>query len=324
MIQWEGATGLGEETNYGQGVSPTRYIAVLRGNANPTRVGADDDRATGQRWRFRHPLLGFDYAFDWEQWVEPRNIGEVLKWALGKVESIPHPDEGSGEFRHTFSHIASIPSFSLSIDRNVGSNPTIRYVGSRMNALTLENGARDVLRGTVEGASQKEEEVAALSPDTVEFEYDPYMFHQLSVYIGLNGASPAYDPKIERVQVAINNDLITDKVTANSSLYIAELPIGRFIVTGEFDREFESKAEYNAFIANQQLDIRCKWLGISMGVAPYKIEYDIPDAVILSLELPEVAGATERGIYTVAFEAEYYDTDSKMISVELDNDISTY
>lgn len=323
-LQWEGALGIGKETNYGEGVAPDRYIAPLRCNAGATPVKVDDDRATGQRWRYRSPLTGLDYAFDWEQWAEPRNLGEILEYTLGAVNSENHPDAGSGERRHTFSHTSTLPSFTLSVDRNIGATPTKRYLGSRINSLTLENSPREALIVTPEGFSQKEEDAAALAPDLTEFEYDPFMFHQLSAYIGLNAASPVYDDTIERIQLAINNELVTDKVTANSSLYIADLPVGRLIITGEFDREFEAISEYNSFIANQQLDLRVVWLGDSMGTAPYRLEVDVPNARMTSLPLPEIAGATERATYTVAFEALYYSTDTKVISAVLDNDINSY
>jgi len=323
-MQWEGALGVGEESQYGVGVAPTRYIAPLRAGSPTTPTKVDDDRATGQRWRYRSPLTGLDYTFDWEQWVEGRNFGEILKWALGAVSTINHPDGGSGEKRHTFSHVSTLPSFSLSLDRNVSANPTKRYVGARINSLTLANGPREALIATPEGFAQKEDDQAALAPSLAEFEYDPFMFHQLSAYIGLNAATPVYDPDLERIQFVISNDLVTDKVTANSSLYIADLPVGRLLVTGEFDREFESLAEYNSFVANQQLDIRAVWLGDSMGTAFYRLEIDVPNARITSLPLPEISGASERAVYTVAFEALYYSTDSKVVSVVYDNDIASY
>lgn len=321
---WEGALGVGEETNYGVGVAPTRYIAPTRAIANPDPVVPEDVRATGTRYRFRSKLIGLDYSFDWEQWVEPRNMGEVLKFAMGSVQTTTPGGFVGNERRHSFSHADTLPSFSLSLDRSIGSNPTKRYTGSKINSLTLVDAPRDILLATVEGSSQKESEEAALAPDLSEFEYDPFTFDQLSVYIGLNGADPSYDSTVQRVQVVLNNDLITDKITANSSLYIAALPVGRFQITGEFDRQFESLTEYNAFIAHQQLDIRLVWFGDLMVANVYRLEIDAPFARITSLPLPEIAGASEEMVYTVAFEAFYYSTDSKVISITYDNDITSY
>ena len=322
--KWEGVIGIGEEASYGGGVAATEFIAAVRANANPERVSPEDTRATGERPIFLSVMTGLDFAFDWEQWGEPRNLGRLLKFAIGSVDTTTPGGFAGDERRHTFSHGTTLPSFSLSIDRAIGGTPTKRYVGSKVNTLTLENVARDILMVTVEGAAQQEGNQAALSPTLSEFEYDPFMFHQLSVEIGLNGAAPAQDLTIERVQCVINNDLITDKVVANSSFYIVDLPVGRLRLSGEFDKEFANLNEYNVFVGNQQLDVKYIWSGDTMVGQPYRLEIDIPNCKITSLPLPEVAGASERGIYTVAFMGLYYSTDSRALNVVLDNDITSY
>jgi len=322
--KWEGVIGIGEEASYGGGVAATEFIAAVRCNSNAERISPEDNRATGERPIFKSVMTGLDFAYDWEQWAEPRNLGRVLKFGIGSVNTTTPGGFAGNERRHTFSHGTTLPSFSLSMDRAVGATPTKRYVGAKINTLTFENAARDILLLTVEGAAQQEGDQAALSPDLDEFEYDPFMFHQLSVEIGLNGATPAQDQTIERVHCVINNDLITDKVVANSSLYIADLPVGRLRLSGEFDKEFANTNEYNVFLANQQLDVKYIWSGDTMVGQPYRLEIDIPNCRITSLPLPEVAGVSERGIYTVAFIGIWNSTESRALQVILDNDITSY
>ena len=322
--KWEGALGIGKEASYAGGVAPAIYIAVVRGNAETERISPEDNRATGQRPLFRSVITGLDFSFSWEQWAEPRNLGELLELAIGTpTPSTPGGFSGD-ETRHTFDHAASLDSFSLSVDRGVSGSPTKRYIGARINTFTLVSAARDIVTVTVDGFAQQESDVAALAPDLDEFEYDPFTFDELSMSIGLGGAAIALDQAIERFSMTVSNDLISDKVTANSTLYIAELPLGSLRVSGEFDREFESLTEYNAFVANSQLDMVCIWSGDTMDSNPYRLYIDIPNARITSLPLPEIAGASERSTYTVAYEGFYYATDSRALQIILDNDITSY
>lgn len=322
--KWEGALGIGKEGSYGEGTAPAIYIAVVRANADTERISPEDGRATGQRPLFRSVITGLDFTFSWEQWAEPRNIGEILELLMGTLNTTTPGTFTGDETRHTFDHASSIDSFSLSIDRGVGTSPAKRYVGARINTFTLESAPRDVVTVSVEGFAQQESNQAALAPSLAEFEYDPFTFDELSMSIGLAGSAPALDQAIERVSITISNDLISDKVTANSTLYIAELPIGRFRVSGEFDREFESITEYNAFVANSQIDMLCEWNGDTIATNPYRLYVDIPNARITSLPLPEIAGASERSTYTVAFEGFYYSTDSRALQIILDNDVTSY
>lgn len=321
MLRWEGVMGIAEEVSYGGAVSPTRHLAVNRGQATVDPVREEDARATGTRWQFRSVLLGLDITYSFELWITPKNIGEILKWTLGS--STPTVLAAS-EYRHTVVPASSLDSFTISIDREETANPTKQYAGCKVNSLTIASAARAILLATVEGNGQQEGDAAALSPTLSDFAVDPFVFKNLAVSVGLNGDSPSSDEEIERVQVVFNNNLITDKVTANGTDYIADLPEGMFEVTGEFDKEFAALSEYNAFIANQQLDLVATWTGASMGTNPYRLQIDIPDARITSLPLPEIAGASERGVYTVAFRALYSVTDSRVCAAILDNDIASY
>lgn len=321
MISWEGQMGIGKETGgYGVAVTPTRYIECQRGNAEVTAARAVSEEARGTRWQYRDLKVGLDYAFNLEMWAHPESVGELFEAALGSLSS--GDLAGAGEKRHTIVPASSLPSLSLSVDRGVGASPTFRLAGAKIDTLTLENTARDVLRLTVEGAAQQHELVAALSPtdsDYADLSIAPFIFKDLSFTKGYNAASPSADTTIERFMISVVNNLVRDKVTAEGTDYIAALPEGILVVTGAFDREFEDVNDFNAFVADQQLDIVATWTGSSMGTDDYALQVDVPNARITTLPLPEIAGTSERGMYTIEFHALYYVTDERVLAIILDN-----
>lgn len=319
MISWQGQMGIGKETVYGTAVAPTRYIECQRGNAEITAARVISEEARGTRWQYRDLKTGLDYTFSLEMWAHPENVGEILEAALGALSSAVLVGD---EKRHTIVPASSLPSLSISVDRAVGASPTFRLAGAKIDTLTLENTARDVLRLTVDGAAQKHALVAALSPaeaDYADLSIHPFIFKDLAFTKGYNGVAPSADTTIERFMVSIVNNLVRDKVTAQGTDYIAALPEGILVVTGAFDREFEDVNDFNAFVADQQLDIVATWTGASMGTNNYRLQLDIPNARITTLPLPEIAGTSARGVYTVEFHALYYVTDTRVLAAILDN-----
>lgn len=321
MISWEGQMGVGEEDSYGAAVAVSRYIACQNGNIETTLIRVVSEEARGTRWQYRDVKTGIDYTFSWEQWGIPGEIGEAILYALGQVSS--QVLDGT-ERRHTFTPAATLPSFTFSLDRATTATPTFRGMGTKINTLTFENTARDVLRLTIEGALQQHDWAAAISPDDSDYESQrSFQFKDLAFSKGYNGAAPSSDQTIERFSCSIVNNIITDKVTANGTDYIAALPEGILEITGAFDREFEDVNDFNAFVADQQLDMLATWTGDSMGTNDFRLQIDLPNCRITTHPLPAIAGTSERGIYTVEFHALYYTTDSRVFAVMLDN-METY
>ena len=320
MISWQGQMGIGKEIGgYGVAVAPTRYIECQRGNAEITAARVVSEEARGTRWQYRDIKTGLDYAFNWEMWAHPGNIGEILEAALGTLSSVTLIDT---EKQHTIIPASTLPSLSISVDRAVGASPTFRLAGAKIDTLTFENTARDVLRLTVDGAAQKHALVAALAPvdaDYTDLSIPPFIFKDLALTKGYNGVAPSADTTIERFMVSIVNNLVRDKITAEGTDYIAALPEGILVVTGAFDREFEDVNDFNAFVADQQLDIIVTWTGSSMGTNDYRLQLDIPNARITTLPLPEIAGTSDRGMYTIELHALYYATDERVLAVLLNN-----
>jgi hypothetical protein len=318
MISWQGQMGVGVESVYGTPVAVTRYIPCQTGNSETTAERVPSEEARGTRWQYRNEKTGLDYTFTWEQWGTPGDIGEAIYYALGAIST--QVLIGT-ERRHTITPASSLPSFTMSLDRAVTATPTFRGAGAKINTLTFENTARDVLRLSIEGSLQQHAWAAAISPGDSDYEtMRPLQFKDLAFSKGYNGASPSSDTTIERLMLSINNNLITDKVTANGSDYIAALPEGILEVTGAFDREFEDVADFNAFVADQQLDVLATWTGSSMGTNDFRLQIDCPNARITTHPLPPAAGTSERGMYTVEFSALYYTTDTRVLAVILDNE----
>lgn len=77
-------------------------------------------------------------------------------------------------------------------------------------------------------------------------------------------------------------------------------------------------------IANAQVDISVEWIGSLMGVNPYRLFLDIPNARITSVPPPEIAGGNDRQKLVVEFRALYSVADTYTISAILDNDVELY
>lgn len=322
MISWEGQMGLAKESSYGTPVDPTRFLDVQSGNVEAEATRVLSEEARGDRWQHRDEFTGLDYTLSWEQWGSPNHIGEEIYYALGAVSTATL---SGSEKRHTITPNSSLPSFTLSVDRNVGANPTFRLAGSKINSLSFENTARDILRITVDGNGQKHDWVSALSPSDSDYpSVRPFQFKDLALSKGYDGVAPSADTTIERFMVSIVNNLVTDKVTADGTDYIAELPEGVLEITGAFDREFEGQEDFNKFVADADLDIVATWTSVSMGTNDYRLQLDLPKCKITSLPLPQIAGTSERGVYTVEFRGLYYVTDSRVMAAILDNIVASY
>lgn len=326
MMRWKGLQGVGEEGTYSEFTAPTRKIAVNRGNAITTPAREDASQATGSRYLYRSVLLGLDEALDWEQWVTPRNIGEVLKWALGASDPT---DLGDDSYQHEITIATELPSFTLSVDRGIDTNPTFQIAGCKINTLTLENSARGILSASVDGVGRFHRNTSSLSAsaaDLAQFGNAPFIFQQLAVGKGIAGAAQANDTRITRISVSFLNNLVTDKVTSDGSFYIHELPEGELMVTGAFDKQFQDLAEFNAMVGDSRLDLTLTWIGGLIGGSNYyTLVIDLPNLAITSEPLPEISGGNEQQILTVEFVAKYFaNSDNKVASATLINNIASY
>jgi len=325
MMQWKGVQGFAEEANYSEFTDPTRKIGVTRGNARTILAREEASQATGSRIIYRSTLLGFDEEYDWEQWVSPRNIGEILKWTFGT--SVP-TDLGGGSWQHDITIATELPSFTLSVDRGIAVNPTFQLAGCKINNLTFENVARGVLTSTTEGVGRFHRNTDALSvsaADRAGFGDNPFIFQQLAVAKGIGGAAQSNDLHVMRVSLSFLNNLVVDKNTSDGSYYIHELPEGELQVTGAFDKQFEDLAEFNAMVGDDRLDLTFTWTGaIIAGTDRYQLSIDLPNAAITSEPLPEIAGGNEQQVLTVEFVGRYYTSDDKVVSAQLINNIASY
>lgn len=318
MMRWQGITALGKESTYGRLAPYTRVIAVNTGSCEVTRVAVEDERATSSRYQYRSVLTGLDYSFSFEVWAVPDMIGEILLFTLGSVTTSP----SNSKYRHDFSVAESLPSFSLYVDHGLATNPTFQLAGAKVGTLTIESAARGVtvLRTEGNGRSHSWGSAINVDSDTVDsFTKNPLIFSHLIFSKAFGNASPARDVEVERFALTINNNLVTDKITADGSLYIYNLPEGILEVTGSFEKEFNSTTEFNSFVENERLNIEAVFES-EEGTLGFKL----PDCRITSLPLPEIAGSSERQTFTVDFRAIYDTTSATSISAYLINSVSSY
>jgi len=327
-MQWEGLTEITEEENYGQFKDGGRIIAVDRGSALTERVGEEDSRATQTREaNYRSTLLGLDEPFSMDLKVTGVNIGEFLKWTIGDASPA---DLGGGVFRHTFTLANVLSSFTLGCDRGVTPAPRFQLAGCKVNTMSLECSARDILAATVEGVGKLHRNAGSLTvseANKANFAKKQFIFANLQVSKGLDGAAQSLDAQLERVSVAINNNLVTDVSTSDQSRYINRLPEGEFSANGAFDVEFQEQSLFNTFVGNKQLDLTFVFIGASIsgsGGPYYRLSLDLPNCIITTLPLPEIAGGSDRQLYTCEFVTIYDLTDQRSFRVQLVNDVASY
>lgn len=321
-MEWEGVIGIAKEQIWGVPfIAPTKKIACNTVSARTVPTVPDDVRATKTRMARLAVLTALVEEFSWEQWVNPLNIGEVLEYLFGSVvDGIPGPP-----YLHTYSMATTsggLPGFTLFVDRGVGASPTKAITGSKINQVTFENSAADILLASIEGVGRNTVDKTAMiitDADCAQFATDPFIFSDLVYRQALNAAALAVDQTLENLSIVINNNIVVDKRTADNSMFIQEQNAGMLEVTGSYDKEFESWAEYNAFVANQQLDMEFTWTsGANI------LQLLIPNARITNLPLPDIGGSSDRAIVTIEFKGLYDCTAAYGISCLLTNTEEDY
>lgn len=310
MMEWEGIVGVGEEQVWGDGLNqPQKLIGVVSAEQVVTPIIPEDNRATKSRARRVAVLCGLDYAFNWQQWVNRSNIGEVLEYLFGSQSSA-----GSDPYTHTYAYVTTslgLPGFTLFVDRGIGANPADALMGCVMNQVVFENSAADILMATCEGVGRERSQEAAISltsADCTRLGLDPFKFSQLTFKKGIDGAALVTDTTPERLSITITNNIVTDKRSADQSLYIQRPKAGIFEVTGAYDIEFEDYEEYDALVANQQLDVEATW---SDGT--YSLLLRVPNARITASPLGSIGGTSDRSMVTIEFSG-LYDCDSSEVA----------
>lgn len=249
-------------------------------------------RVTDSRELHRSVALGFDYDFEWVQWVSYRNIVEVLFFALGS-EAVT----GSDPYTHTYSTAAALPHFNTYIDQNIGNSPALNICGCKVSALVLENNSADILRATVRGIGRSHRRISALSvsaTDDEQFALHPFIFSHLAFNQGLNGATRAIDRDIERLRISYEN-ILRPRTPSSASQYIIEPREGIARVSGSFQMEMEDWDEFDVFIAGQQMDISAVWT-----YDAYSLTLTIAQARITEHPLP-AAGGNDRSVVEIRF-----------------------
>ena len=317
-MQWEGIVGLAEEQVWGDGINnPTTLIGVISAGQIVEPIIPDDARATKIRAPRVAVLTGLNYAFNWQQWVNREVIGEALKYLYGSVQT-----SGGGPYTHTYAHATTddgLPGFTFFVDRAIdGSNPTDALAGCIMNQGTFENAAADVLMATFEGVGRSRSQEAIISISSAqctELGLDPFIFSELTFRQGLNGAVLSTDTTIENLSIVINNNIVTDKRSADGSLFIQQPKAGMIEITGSFDVEMEDYLRFDAFEANQQVDVEATW---SDGT--YSLLIRVPNARFTAHPLPDIGGNSDRAVVTVEFRGLYDCDDSEVSHAVLVND----
>lgn len=323
MADWEGLLALAQTQVWGEFFDqPQRKIAVERARVRIPKIASRHGRVTDSRQFHRSVLEGLDVDFEWVQWVNYRNLVEVLLFTFGN-DSVT----GSDPFTHTYStEVApnSLPSFNLFLDQGI-ENITTHLSGCKVNELRLENQSSGILLATILGPGRGRNPndnpppppLTLTAADCEQFGLIPFIFSGLSYRQGLNGVVRAVEQNIEALTIRLRNNLIKRVPSTDTTLVIE--PVEGFVeVDGSFMMEMEDFTEFDAYTAHQQLDLQAIW---TSGI--YSLTITIGNAKITAHPIPEARGTSGRGVVRVEFTGLIDDTDTISAVLVTDQNVVT-
>lgn len=250
--------------------------------------------------------------------VEPLNIGYFLRSLMGSVSSSL---VGTTAYEHTITRLAGVqmPSYTFVIDRGISKKA---YTLGVVKSMTLNSAFNDKLMADFEILFQSEAVSVLAMPSLTE--PAPFIYPNLQIYLADVGASKpgSADSEIREFSLTIDNQSII-KRTYNNSLNIKDIVTPeKILISGTFVRYFDTEDERNDFVAGTA---RAMWVDITGSL----IETTYYNA--LNIELPQIFykafpfGDVE-GMFAaaVAFDAYYYVTGAKSISMLLRNTDTAY
>jgi len=186
--------------------------------------------------------------------VEPRDIPVLFKWALGSVET-----SGGGPYTHEFKPVDQLKSFTAII----GAEGTYRRLsGCLIDRLQLES-ALDYLTGSAEILAAREERDTEFTPSPDISMLPPFAFHQASLTLGGSEASA----KLRAFRLRIDNNIPVDHLYGFGERYPRRIVVGGRTIEAQLELAFTDTAEYEAFLAGEELSLNLQFSDGSNSLA---------------------------------------------------------
>ena len=310
---------VGEEASYGSAASPTRYIDILREalvfDRGITPVETVFSRDIRKYVQSRGRVTGsIDFA------VEPENVGEFFKWALGSVETTDDGGSPPVAYKHVFKPADEIKSFTGIVFH--GENPKRRIVGCLIDRLTVET-PLDYATGSVDIlASEEQSTEESLSPTISSL--PPFVFKEASFQLKDSDKSKY----LRALRLNIRNNIPVDDLYGFGSPY----PVRSLTTTRTVECEIELASfistVYSDFLSGEEVACKLTFTGPSTGSSAagfenYKLEIDLPKLVYRSDAAPHIDRREPTRI-TAPMQVLYDPTKGYECAITLVNKVSSY
>jgi len=260
--------GVGEESTYGVAAPPTRYIDILRESLVYDKGYIPVETAFSREIRKyvegkAKVTGGIDFT------VEPENVGEFLKWALGSVETT-----GTGPYTHTFKPADTIKSFTVIVVSEVVQR---KITGCLINRLEIES-ALDIVTGSIEVLGSREVKDAGNYTPTIST-LPPFVFKQGSLILG--GADRS--SYLRAFRLRINNNIPEEDLYGFGDNHPQRILVRGRRVEAELEMVFTDTTEYDNFLAGTEVSLNLKFVN-----GDYEFEVILPKMVICSDTTPHI------------------------------------
>ncbi|MGP3667604.1 MAG: phage tail tube protein [Candidatus Bathyarchaeota archaeon] len=300
MSRW---IGVAEETSYGTFVSPSRYVDILRERVSFDKgyipVETVYSRDIRKYVEGRSRVTGsIDFT------VEPENVGQFFKWALGSVTTT-----GTGPYQHTFKGADTIKSFSMIVKSETVQR---RITGCLINRLTIET-ALDIVTGGIDIIAKKEEKDTSNYTPTIST-LAPFVFKEgVLTLAGIDRSK-----YLKALRLTINNNIPEDELYGFSDNTPTTMVVRGRTVEAELEMAFPDTSEYDKFLAGNEVSLSLKF---TKGT--YEFEIHLPKMVIRSDAAPHI-DRNEPLRITAPMLVLYDSTSQYEVALKLKNNISSY
>lgn len=231
--------GIGEESTFGTGVAPASgnyYEAtsdeLQRNQVNdpkPGLLGRTHNRRVAQMVDVSG-AIAFDLGYE--------GYEKIFKHALGAGNTT-----GVGPYVHAFTLADDLPT-GLSItsnkdSSNLGGTSCERFLGCRINKLTLTQSRGEHLKASMEILGRNSELIS--TPTASYPTFDGILYDELTAQI----ASSTIEA--DEIEVTIENNLKDDHYKLGSQLRAAIPPADKRVITVKIVKDFDSLTEWNYY-----------------------------------------------------------------------------
>ncbi len=312
--------GLAEETTYGTPVASTKFLDIVS-ESLAEREARLESAALGRVGILNTRFVQGQKSVEGDIVIEATFDGwELLaKHGFGSVATTqPDPTNAAAGYQHVFTIADQLPT-GLTIEAFRDSsqfvtepNKSFQYSGCKIESLTFENSAEDLLRVTASIMGQDEARVAKGSESFSSEKVIPY--HQ--GVLTWDGT----DIEVEDWSISLNNNLGT-RPKLNSRVTREPVRDAKLEVVGSFTTEFSSWAQYDDFRNATEREMIITYTGDTIGGSVAKtVKLECGVAVLTDETV--VAAAPGRILIDQSFKA-YRTTSANELILTMINETAT-